>query len=183
MAYVDDCVFCKENLSDKLSKKAIVYILGSSNYTFMQKTVVMAKLGLINNYVIRDTDLARALGCSQNNVWLKKMKLEGMISTAKSIVDHKQYKIDCKDLFDYIGFSSDIGLYFLNKLDEEEIKLIQYIWGEDFEKLQNISNINLTKQQILKYYSAVGKLHKFNKNINPEEVINGICIGNIFTKK
>lgn len=173
-----DFVLALEN--KELVNQIKKFIIGTDYFTFMQKNVLMAKLGLINNRILSDVELGRAFGCSPNNFYIKfiesKGKLRGAISS-KKIEDDKPYHFD---LFSYLGVSEEIGRNVIKKhLSKDEINLLKKVWSNDFSLMSNFEDIYLSEEEILSYYKVIGKLYNIivNMDVKKETVDAGANYG------
>ncbi len=80
------------------------------------------------------------------------------------------------DLFSFMGTSKEIVLYEMKCLNKKEIKLIKMVWGDDFTSLKKLSNINFSKDDLIIYYNAIGKLFRNIQNLSDDEILENVSL-------
>ena len=177
--YIDD------DFITKLEEKEYVnslekFMFNTTYFTFMQKTILMAKLGFIGNYVLKNSELAKALNCTSTNIYNKYIDC---IYKLKRAVYYKRTEKDYNyspDLFMYFNTSKEIVIDLMKKcLNEKEISVLKQVWGDDFSSLNHFDDIKLSKDEIITYYNAIGKLYDaiLHLDINDELKLLGLDYG------
>ncbi len=172
--YVDDFITKLED--EELANELKKFMFFTDSFTFLQKTVLMAKFGFINNYVLKNVELAKAFNCSNNNISAKfissKDKLQKLFKVNKVKFD------DLKtDLSYYLSTSEPVVIYVINTyLNKEEIRVLKLVWGDDFSSLLDFKNINLSYDDIILYYNTIGKLYNIITSLNTEDMMSKLCL-------
>ena len=177
--YVDDDFIIK--LEEKEYVNSLEkFMFNTTYFTFMQKTILMAKLGFIGNYVLKNSELAKALNCTSTNIYNKYIdciyKLKRAVYCKRTEKDYNY----SPDLFMYLFTSKEIVIDLIKKsLNEKEISILKQVWGDDFSSLNNFNDIKLSKNEIITYYNAIGKLHDaiLHIDINNELKLLGLDYG------
>ncbi len=166
LTHKDDYYYeCVNDFIEKDNFNLIKDILfKTSHLSFLEKTVLMATLGLINDFPIKSVELAQYFGCVPQNInqalknALSKVEKLKCMQTSPEIYN---YNIKFKySIFKYFCSDKKIVLNCMDDLDQEEIELIKYVWGNDFSSMKNLSDINFTSEQVVIYYKAIAKIYK-----------------------
>lgn len=154
--------FISKTEEEELINEITNFIFNSNYFTFMQKTVLMARLGFINNRILTFKEIATAFGCSENNIHgkylntvrkLRKAILSGKIDSSDI---HNQM-----DFFNYFSTTKEVVMYLMNELNEDEMQLIKTVWKGDFSSMISFSDIVMDDEQVVTYYETIGKLYNY----------------------
>lgn len=161
--------FISKTEEEELVNEITNFIFNSNYFTFMQKTVLMARLGFINNRVLTFKEVATAFGCSENNIYNKYLnsikKLRKAVLSGKIDLSNIHHQMD---FFNYFSTIKEVVMYHMNELSEDEIQLIKMVWKDDFSSMINFSDIAMDDKQVVTYYEAIGKL--YNKITSEDSV-------------
>ena len=50
------------------------------------------------------------------------------------------------------------------------------VWGNDFTSIKELSNINFSKEDLIEYYNAIGKLFRSIQNLSDDEIMENILL-------
>ena len=163
--YVDsnnDDFITKIEEKDLIGK--IEELLFETNYlTFLQKNIIMARIGYINNIMIDDHELATAFSCSSSNInhqfncW-KQINLPRRFEHIEFLKFKNNYN-HFTDLFSYFETTKEIVNYFINDLTLDEITLLKKVWGDNYDDIKGIKYANISKEEVIEYYTVIHKLY------------------------
>lgn len=171
------CDFIVEMENKELINEMKDFIVKTDYFTFLQKNTLISK-GFINELVLSDTNLANAFKVSSNNFYIKNMDALSKLRRAYSLKlyeDKDTYKRR-NDLFSFMGTSKEIVLYEMKCLNKREIKLIKTVWGNDFSSIKELRNINFSKEDLIEYYNAIGKLFRNIQNLSDDEIVKNVSL-------
>lgn len=178
LKYADD--YSKDFICE-LEEKEILnqmedFIFKSDYLEFMRQTVLMAKMGYINNIKFSDKQLASAFSCSNKNVNYKYKETEKQIKidNINKIMKKNIEKEDFTDFFSYIRTSERVVRYFMENLETCEIDLLKKVWGDNLDNINGIKNANISEKEALEYYKVVYKLYDAMTSADMMEVANKI---------
>ena len=169
--------FISEMENMELIKELKNFIVKTNYFTFLQKNILISK-GFINEIVLSETDLSNAFNTSYQNFYVKKTYAASKLKKAyfsKIYQDKDEYKRN-DDLFSFMETSKEIVLYEMKHLNKREIKLIKMVWGNDFTSIKELSNINFSKEDLIEYYNAIGKLFRSIQNLSDDEIMENILL-------
>lgn len=145
------------------------FLMKTSYLNFMEKVIVSAKLGFINEVVINSSILLRNFDYTRQNI---KRVLDIALNKIRMLKQNesyfKLYEEDIKkdhSLFEHLPFNKKEILEYLNLLEPNEIWLLKQVWSNDFSALSNLDNINLNEEQVILYYKVISKIYN---NLNKE---------------
>lgn len=178
LKYADD--YSKDFIHE-LEEKEILnqmedFIFKSDYLEFMRQTILMAKMGYINNIKFSDKQLASAFSCNSSNVNYKYKRTEKQIKidNINKIMKRNIEKKDLTDFFSYIRTSEKVVKYFMKNLEPCEITLIKKVWGDNLDDINGIKNANISEKEALEYYKVVYKLYDAITSTDVMEVVNKI---------
>lgn len=161
--YVDSEV---DDFISKLEEKEFIgkveEFLFETNYlTFLQKNILMARIGYINDIMVSDHELATTFSCSRSNVNYSLYNV--IVSKIPKIFKHKynrsfNYKHSL-DLFSFFETTKEIVNYFINDLTLDEITLLKKVWGDNYDSIKGIKYANISKEEVIEYYTVIHKLY------------------------
>ncbi len=137
-------------------------LLFETNYlTFLQKNILMARIGYINENKISDSNLASSFLCSRSNInghfnnliYVKLPKLFNYENSIKNNYNH------FTDLFSFFETTEKIVRYFIKDLTLDEIMLLKKVWGENYDNIKGIKYANISKEEVIEYYTVIHKLY------------------------
>lgn len=166
--YEDDSNFDYDNVSIIFEKEELNFIknfiIKAPGLSFLEKTSMMAKFGLIGRCSISYNELSKCFDCEKQNI--QKAGSNGILKIKKIYHNCSSFEIENYDkysnygLCDYLLSDKNIVFNCMDNLTKEELTLIKYVWGNDFSAIKNLDNISFTKEQVILYYKAIAKIYK-----------------------
>lgn len=168
--------FIDEIENKDFAKKVKDFILKTNYLNFSEKICVIAKYGLIGNFVISNTEMAKIMNCTSENIRQKinysKEKIKKInINNIDDI--NNNYKTD---IFSFLNFNKIIVMHFIKQLNEHQIEILKEVWGYDFEHLNDLDNILLSNDEIFEFLNIMQNLYIKIKNLSVDEMIDIISL-------
>ncbi len=181
-SYTND--FQRKIEDNEIAEKLKMYILNTNELTFMQRTVLMAKLGFINDYEVSFKNLADSFNCTYSNIHAKYVDSVGKLSKVKNL-DKKCCEFNgYPNFFDYFNTCKEVVLDTLKTLPLEEVKLLKMVWKDDFSSMNDPKNINMSEDEIKQYYNVIGKLSNYFNDLEiTDELMNRLGISCCYVLK
>lgn len=169
--YVDD-----DFISDLEEKELIQtfedFVFKTDYLTFMQKNILMARIGYINNNAIGATELSSVLSCSRSNINNKYKRVKELLEIKKLMKNINNKEIEkFHDFYDYFETSKQILKYFMKVLDDSEVVLLKKVWGENFDDINGVKNANINSEETIRYYKIIYKLYDVVTSTNMNDII------------
>ena len=156
----------KDDFITKLEEKEYIgkleeFLFETYYLTFLQKNIIMARIGYINNIMIDDHELASAFSCSSSNInhqfncWMQ----VNLPRRFRNRVSFKNNYSHFTDLFSFFETTEEIVRYFINDLTLDEIMLLKKVWGNNYDNIKGIKYANIGKEEVIEYYTVIHKLY------------------------